>query len=359
MDHRASLQAILNFERPERICQFEWGYWRETIERWSGEGMPGSMPWDALPITYYHRPPVKSRIFPPFEERILSETPSSRIVRDGWGIVKEEAKGATAVPRYIRHPVANMHDFEALKERLDPTDPRRFPPDWTLQSRQLDESNGILLLGDCEISFFGWHRDLMGVENLLLAFYDQPELIHAISRHHIYFIETLYARIMRDVRADFVFIWEDMSFKNGPLISPALVREFMLPYYRQLIDFFRQHGNYRFLLDSDGDVTQLIPLFVEAGIDGLLPFEVAAGMDIRRVREEYPRLIVCGGLDKREIAKGRRAIDRELESKLPFMFERGGYLPSMDHHVPPEVSYEDFAYYIRKTQDLYARHGRG
>lgn len=352
---RDSLQATLHFERPERICQFEWGYWPETVARWKREGMSGDNPWDDLPITFYHRVPVKTRYVPPFEERIISETPTSRVVLDGWGIVKEVLRDATALPRYISHPVANLRDFEALKERLDPADPRRFPDDWADHARRLGDRDSILVLGDCEISFFGWHRDLMGVENLLVAYYDQPELIHAISRYHVEYLKQLYSRILPHVDADFVFIWEDMSFKNGSLISPALVREFMLPYYRELIGFFRAHGDYKFLLDSDGDVRELVPLFIEAGVDGMLPFEVAAGMDIVKFAEQYPDLIICGGIDKREIAKGRAAIDRELERTLPAMFRRGGYLPSLDHHVPPEVSYEDFRYYIRRVQEIYAR----
>jgi uroporphyrinogen decarboxylase len=358
MNFNASFQATLNFERPDQICQFEWGYWPETLDRWRAEGMIGE-PWEALPITFYHRAPIETRIFPPFEERVLSETATTRTIRNSSGVVLEQTKTATSMPHFIEFPVKNLGDFERLKERLDGTDPKRFSTDWPDQARKLAARNSILVLGNCEISFFGWHRDLMGVENLLMAFYDQPELIHAISRHHLSFIKDLYSRVMKDVKGDFVFVWEDMSYKNGPLISPALVREFMLPYYRELVAFFRSHGDYKFLLDSDGDVTQLIPLFAEVGIDGMLPFEVAAGMDIRRIAEQYPSLIICGGLDKREIAKGPGAIDRELEAKLPAMFRRGGYFPSMDHHVPPEVSYADFQYYLQKTRELYEKHGRG
>jgi uroporphyrinogen decarboxylase len=357
MDFRASLRATLEFQKPAEICQFEWGYWPETLQRWSHEGLVGA-PWEALPITYYHRAPVQTRILPLFEDLVLSETPSTRVIRDGWGIVREVSKHSSALPRYIKHPVENLRDFELYKERLDPRDPARFPADWAAQTSALRRRDSILVLGDCEISFFGWHRDLLGVENLLLAYYDQPELIHAISRHHLYFIKELYARVLQDVQGDFVFIWEDMSYKNGPLIAPALVREFMLPYYRELIAFFRSYGDYKFLLDSDGDVGLLLPLFVEAGIDGVLPFEVAAGMDIRQIARDYPKLILCGGLDKREIAKGPAAIDRELEAKLPAMFRRGGYLPTMDHHVPPEVSWTDFQYYLDKTRTLYERYAR-
>ncbi|MBI2438609.1 MAG: hypothetical protein HYV36_07350 [Lentisphaerae bacterium] len=356
MNVSASIQALLRFEKPDELCQFEWGYWPETLARWQREGLRGDAPWAETGITCYDRVPVAARIWPPFEEKILLETADTRIVQDAEGVIKEISRQATAFPRYIRHPVSDRRDFERLKERLDPRTPSRFPTDWPAAAERLKRRNHVLVMGGIEISFFGWHRDLMGLENLLLAYYDQPDLVHAISRHHLAFLQELYARILRDVTFDFVFVWEDMSYKNGPLIAPALVREFMLPYYRELTAFFRACGAKKFLVDSDGDVTALIPLFREAGIDGMLPFEVAAGMDIRRIAEAYPDFIIAGGLDKRELAKGRAAIDRELEAKLPPLFRRGGYLPSMDHHVPPEVGWSDFQYYLEKTRALYAQY---
>jgi len=360
--HNDWLRAALNFEPSEGICQFEWGYWWETLARWKqeGEGMPPGEPWEAAGITWYDRVPVHVRLFPAFKSVVLEETAETKIVRGGDGVTAEIPKsGATRLPRYLSHPVQCLRDFEAIKERLDPRDARRFPADWPEQVRQTHQRNHVLVMGGNEISFFGWARDLVGAENLLLAFYDQPELIHAINRHQLYFVKELYSRILRDgVKFDFIFCWEDMSYKNGPLISPALVREFMLPYYRELVGFFREFEEQKFLLDSDGDVRQLIPLFTEVGINGILPFEVAAGMDIVRIAEEYPHLIISGGIDKREIAKGRDAINRELERKLPPLFRRGGYLPSLDHHVPPEVSYADFVFYIERVQELYHQYGR-
>ena len=355
MNDNDSLRKTLRFEHPEQICHFEWGYWPETLTRWRKEGMKSDLPWEELDITYYHRAPVQVRLYPPFGEKVLSVTDVSKIIRDESGVTKEVRIDATSMPRWIHHPVSDMKDFNELKERLQPHDSGRFPPDWAEQCLLLRSRNSILVMGGTEISFFGWHRGLMGVTNLLTAYYDQPELIHAISRHHVSFIQELYSRILRDVSFDFVFFWEDMAFKNGPLISPAFFREYMLPYYKEVIGFFREMGDFKFLLDSDGDITQLIPLFIEAGIDGLLPFEVAAGMDIVKISRQYPNLIIAGGIDKREIAKGRDAIDRELEKKLPAMFKRGGYLPSMDHHVPPQVSYADFTYYIEQVKHHYEK----
>lgn len=355
VNNRDSFAQILNGGRPRELCQFEWGYWPETVERWKREGMPADkQPWEAAGITFYHRVPVSVRIFPPFREETLSETAETRVIRDENGIEKEVSRTHTAFPRFLRHPVESLADFLALKPRLDPDDQARFPADWPEQVRRLADRDSILVLGRTEISFFGWHRDLMGVENLLLAYHDQPRLIHAISEHHVEYVKRLYRRIVEaGVRYDFIFFWEDMSFKNGPLISPAFVREFMLPYYRELIPWLKDLTGCKVLVDSDGDVRQLIPLFREAGVDGMLPFECAAGMDIRQIRREHPDMILCGGLDKREIAKGRAAIDRELEAKLPPMFEKGRYLPGMDHHVPPEVGWEDFLYYLEKTRSLW------
>ena len=356
MKFRAALRKTLDWGRPRKLCQFEGGYWPETVERWRREGLAiDAQPWEGAGITHYQRVPVDVRIFPPFEEKVLEERPETRVVQDANGIIKEVRRDGTAFPNFLKHPVQTLADFEALKERLNPNTVERFPVDWYGAVSELKRSDIVLVMGGVEISFFGWHRDLMGAENLLLAYYDQPELVHAISRHHVSFLRDFYSRIALDVEFDFIFIWEDMSYKNGPLISPALVREFMLPYYRELIPFLKHISGCKVILDSDGDVSQLIPLFMEAGVDGMLPFECAAGMNVCEIGDRYPDLLIAGGIDKREIAKGRKHIDRELDAKLPHMFRRGGYLPAMDHHVPPEVGYDDVLYYTERTREIYRR----
>jgi uroporphyrinogen decarboxylase len=358
IDFRRNLKAILNFEPPEDLCLFEPGYWPETLQRWRGEGLSAEQqPWEAVEgLTYYHRAPVQTRIFPAFERKVISAVGNHQVIQNEDGAILETLASETTFPRFIKHPVENMADFDRLRPRLDAKTPGRLPPDWQQACRDLARRNSILVMGQVEISFFGWPRDLMGVENLLMAYYEQPELVHAINRQHLDFLKSLYGPIMDEVEYDFIFMWEDMAFKNGPLISPAFFREFMMPYYKELIAFFKNRRPYKVIADSDGDITQLIPLFIEAGVDGLLPFECAAGMDIVTIARQYPRLILYGGIDKREIAKGRKAIDAELEKKLHPMFRRGGYLPSMDHHVPPGVSFEDFKYYIQSLRDIHRQH---
>jgi uroporphyrinogen decarboxylase len=170
----------------------------------------------------------------------------------------------------------------------------------------------------------------------------------------------IYGQVLQQVRdVDSAEFWEDMCYKNGPMISPAMFREFMMPYYKRLINFLRDHGVRHFCVDTDGDCRALIPLFLECGMTGMLPFEVQAGCDIVEIRKDYPQLQIYGGLDKNVVAQSKTAIDRELDSKLPPLLQQGGYIPFVDHLVHPDVSWENFRYYRRRVAELVAEFGSG
>jgi uroporphyrinogen decarboxylase len=147
-----------------------------------------------------------------------------------------------------------------------------------------------------------------------------------------------------------------MAYKNGPLISPKMFDEFVAPYYRRLTGFLRAHGVDVICVDTDGDCRRLIPGFLQAGVSGLYPFEVQAGMDIVEVRKNFPRLLIQGGIDKTKIALGGAAIDAELEAKLPSLLSQGGFIPCCDHLVPPDVSWENFVYYRERVKDYIAKY---
>ncbi len=354
MTQREAFHAIMAGERPPILCQFEWGYWPETVVRWRQEGLPkGVEPWDDCGIIHYIRPPIQRSVWPPFEVEVLEDDGDTLVLRDEAGIVRRESKYLSRLPQFLKFPVATRDDFEALKERLDPKTPGRYPEDWDAWVEEARKSPHLVCIGRRENGFFGWLRELMGLQGLLLTYVDEPELVHDICRYHVTFLKGLYERALREAPLDFVFMWEDMAYKTGPLISPEFFRTFMLPYYREMVDFYRQMGARWIVVDSDGDITRLIPLFVQAGVDGLLPFEVAAGSDILAVREAFPRLRIIGGIDKRTLAQGPEHIDAELEGKLPALFRAGNYLPTLDHHVPPEVSYDNFRYYLRRCRELY------
>ncbi len=200
-------------------------------------------------------------------------------------------------------------------------------------------------------------RSLLGPEGTLYAVVDQPELIHACMETWFALADAVAARHQQYVTIDELFFGEDICYKGGPLISPRMIRRFLLPYYQQLVANVkaRQLDRTRHLyvqIDTDGNPVSVIPLYQEMGMDVMSPFEVAAGCDVVEIGRQYPELIMTGGIDKRVLASGREAIDRHLEYILPAMRARGGYIPTCDHGVPEEVPYQDYLYYRQRCVEL-------
>jgi uroporphyrinogen decarboxylase len=152
-----------------------------------------------------------------------------------------------------------------------------------------------------------------------------------------------------------VVIGEDMAGRNGPLVSPAVFREFMMPYYQRFTAFCRDHGVVSIWVDSDGDMRKLIPLWIEAGVTGVIPCDVVLGqVDVMALREAFPRLLLAGGIDKRVIEEGRtfEEIDVELERKVRPLVRLGGYFPGPDHAWSPQASLKNFRYYMDRLYDI-------
>ena len=194
----------------------------------------------------------------------------------------------------------------------------------------------------------------MPLEGWCTAFYDQPDLVRRIISDRLQFAKDLLARTLATGGLDFFQVWEDMAYKAGPLLGPKLVREFMLPAYEELVATLRQGGVRLIMVDCDGRCESLLPIWLEAGMDGMHPCEIAAGCDPVAVRRRHPRCRLMGGIDKREVARGRDGIDAELERVRPVAAE-GGYIPLFDHFVPPDVSYADYLYYLERRRKLLER----
>ncbi len=175
---------------------------------------------------------------------------------------------------------------------------------------------------------------MVGVERLCTLFYDDPAFVQEMMEATADFIIAIMAKILDHTDVDVYGFWEDMAYKTGPLVGPALYRTFALPHYRRVVDYVRSRGVAHVCLDSDGDVSSLIPIWVDAGIDTLYPFEAQAGMDVVAVRREYGRgLRLWFGIDKRAIVRGPAAVDAELARVRP-LIEEGGYVPGLDHSMP-------------------------
>jgi len=186
------------------------------------------------------------------------------------------------------------------------------------------------------------------VDRISTMFYDDPNLIHEMCEHIADFAIELVTPILERIQFDFAFVWEDMGSKSGPLCSPRTYREFMLPPLKRLTDVLHKYGIDIIVVDSDANNDVLIPLWLEAGVIGLRPFEIASDCDPVATRKKYGKsLIIQGGIDKRALAKTHEDIDREVLSKVPWLCLQGGFFPQVDHLVPPDVSLENYRYYAR------------
>jgi len=382
MNDKERFHAIMNFETPDRTLYWEQGFWGGTVERWYSEGLPevhgvGGEPaygdtvrGPATPIApgdrICHdiresanldkpslRVPVELFLYPGFEEEILDEDDGTIVLRDEIGIVKRVPKDRSSIPQFLSWPVKNLEDFERIAaDHLDPENPGRFPDDWEEQISALNQYDGVVAIGGHPCGFFGTPRYLLGEMALLIGFLDQPDLIRTIIDHLSDLWANLYSKILSRVKVDCVHIWEDMSFKNGPLISPALFEEFLVPAYQKVTDTAKGFGVEVVLVDTDGDCRLLIPLFLEGGVTGLYPFEVQAGMDVRAIRAGYPGLQMLGGIDKKQLARGEEAIDDELERSVSGLVSKGGFIPMGDHQIPPDVSWKNYLYYRQRLAEI-------
>lgn len=380
MDERERFMATMNFDPVDRPFRWETlGMWPETLDRWYAEGLdralkqPRAGDMGAIVHDEYERVLVygfgldridylrnsinsgytDTPFCPGFAKEILEDNGSTRIIRDTDGILKREFVhyAMSSMPQFLRYPVSSRADWLALLPRMDPDTPERFSEDWGQVSAYY--KNRTFPVGLTICGAFGHPRNLLGIEALSLAYYDQPSLIHEMMEHWAEFHCRLMEKVWQSVNFDFLLIWEDMAYKNGPLISPKLVQTFMLPYYRRLILHTRELGCDVIIVDSDGDVSLLVPLFLESGVTGMLPFEVQSGMDVREFRKLYGQnLAIIGGLDKRVLPLGSEAIENELKMRMMPMLGEGGYIPCLDHTAPPNVSLRHFKTYVEKTRLL-------
>jgi uroporphyrinogen-III decarboxylase len=202
----------------------------------------------------------------------------------------------------------------------------------------------VIFQGPRSPSLFGFVRELMGPEKTLYAFYDDPHMVNDMMETSTLLTIEMLRRVCDSYSLKALWFWEDMAYKAGPLISPKLFREFMSPRYRRICDYARSRGIEVIMVDSDGDVRQLIPLWLDAGLTGVYPMEVQAGMDVVEVFRQYPQMMVRGGCDKRALAQDKAAIDADLRRTIPLV-EKYRYLHALDHAVPPDVSWENMMYY--------------
>ena len=362
MTPKERLLATAEFEPLDRPFMWETlGFWNETLDRWHGEGLPSEIDEIISANLYFGVDPQLPVIigdsdqpgfFPLFDEEVVEQTDEYVIKRDPAGsLVKVLASGASTIPAWLESPVKDRESWEEVKARLDPETPGRMENHLMLAgfSGGADWPLWVYATG-----LFGTLRMLLGFTPLVLAYRRQPELVHEMSRHWADFWKSITSQIAATRVPDAIYLWEDMCYKNGPMIGPGAFDEFMSPYYKEVVGFLRNELGVPVVnVDTDGDCLLLLPKFVEAGVNMILPWEVQAGMDVVAVRERWPReFVINGGIDKRALYADRKAIKDEVLRVVPPMLAKGGYIPALDHLVPPEVPLDNYRYFLELVREV-------
>jgi len=352
------------------FLQKEFGFY--CLDRWIGEGhLPKDDPWGRMWELFQYQKGnagcglwgagwCEAAFAPAFEEKVLEDRGEYELVQDAAGrsVLCFKGRRSGFMPEYVDHPVKDMKSWiENCKWRMDPKTPSRWAKIEETRQRALSGAAEGQIVTQCVAGGYMYLRSLIGPGDLLYKFYDEPELIHDCMRAWFEVADAAAARHQEFVTIDELFLGEDICYNHGSLISPDMIREFLFPYYQQLYTNIKRRNidkrrHVFFQIDTDGYCNPVIPLYREIGVDVMSPFEVASGCDVVEIGRQYPWLVMSGGVDKRVLAQGPKAIDAMVDRVFPAMQARGGYIPTCDHGVPEEVSFENYLHYRKRCLEF-------
>lgn len=367
MNHRERFIETLTFGKPDKIPLDPGGPRESTLAAWHTQGLPAEVDWYAFLLETLGIPPearggrlnlpADFRIIPQFEEKVLEHRDGHFIVQDWMGAVTEisdqydytyiRTAKDFVTRRWHSFPVRSRQDWlDKIRWRYDLDAPGRFPADFTERCRAMAERDVPLQIA---ISGPFWQmREWCGFEQLCLLMVEEPNFVQEMADFWCDFVLRMLDRILPHAQIDYFLVNEDMAYKLHSMISPRMVRRFIMPAWKAWGERLKAGGCAVYAIDSDGYIGELLPLWIEAGFQSNWPVEVAAGNDIVAYRRQYGRQMAFGGgIDKRALAKGGDVMRAELERVIPPLLEEGGYLPGCDHGVPPDISWQNFVAYTR------------
>jgi len=323
MNHVERFRALMGFEPVDRLPVWEWAmWWDATIAHWKTQGLPADLETVFDVAEYFGLDPYQQFWFSTTDPTI------------------------DAVQHHVEGIVSNMDDYLRVRPSLFPDHAEAIHAmrPWAERQAQGEVVVWITLEG-----FFWFPRTLMGFTKISYAFYDQPELLHRINQDLADFNLAILDRVEKACLPTFATIAEDMSYNHGPMISERHFDEFIAPYYRQIVPRLLDRGVMP-IVDTDGDVTRMVPWLMREGIRGVLPLERQAGVDGMAIRRQFPELRLIGHFDKMVMDRGEQALRAEFERLVPLM-RSGGFIPSVDHQTPPHVSIDQYRLFVRLLKE--------
>ena len=366
MNNRQRVNAILHYQPYDRMPVASFGYWEETLDKWAaeghirredaeeyrqkGDGSPADqriMAKLGFDINWGGAQGGCTGLFPAFESEILEQcADGSKVIRDSNGLIVRVNDDIVSIPAVIGTSLKDREAWETLylprlqycEARIDDARFQRLRQEDAAREQPLG-----LYLG----SLYGFIRDMLGVENLAYLAVDDEDLYVEIIDTVAELSYRLAERILSyGIGFDYAHFWEDICFKNGPLVNPAVFDACVGKHYRRITDLVRAHGIDIISLDCDGCIDLLAPIWLKNGVNTMFPIEVGTwNASIQKWREQYGRdLRGVGGMDKRVFAHDRAAVDAEVQ-RLKRLVALGGYIPCPDHRIAPDAKFELVQYY--------------
>ncbi|MCX7592114.1 MAG: hypothetical protein N2255_10860 [Kiritimatiellae bacterium] len=357
MTDRERFNCQMHYRSVDRCFNMEFGYWKETFQAWPlfrENGITSNEEADVF-FGFDEIRSISGMLWlnPPFPSQVIAETTTTRILMNGDGLLAEVPKdGHDTIPHYVKASVVTPEDWKRCKEeRLRRDDPARKVDIEAL--KRTHPPGRTYPLGVHTGSMIGWIRNLLTFEGLAYACYDYPDMVEDMVETCCQIVEDSLDQLLPHFDFDFACGWEDICFKNGPIISLDFFKSVVVPRYKRIGKKLKQAGIDIWYTDCDGDVRPLIPGFLEAGINCLFPYEVNSCVHPGVLLDRYAgELRIMGGVDKLQLIKGREAIRKYMETLVPYV-ERGGYIPFCDHRCPPDVKQEDYLYYLDLKEKMF------
>jgi uroporphyrinogen decarboxylase len=368
MSNRERFLATMHYQPRDRAPIVDFGFWPETIVEWHKQGLPD---W----VTYQGYDSSKTDEFfgmdtygggvsgdvgmrPAFEWKVVEDRGDHQVVRQADGVLVLTKKFLGSIPEHLGHTLVDRASWENhYKWRFDPSRPERYPADWDAARKIWTDPSYPYVHVFHAGSFYGWIRNWMGVEAVSYLVYDDPvlleEMVETLTECKLRVLETMYAH---GARYDACSMWEDMCFNTGPLLAPNHFKRILVPRIQRVTDLLRRHGCDIVWVDCDGKIDELIPLWLDAGVNCMFPIEVGTwGADPVKYRKQYGKsLLMMGGFDKHILARGKADIEKEVRRLAPLV-EEGGYIPMPDHRVPPDVPLENYLFYLETARKIWGK----
>jgi uroporphyrinogen decarboxylase len=357
MTDRQRFNNQMHYKPTDRCFNMEFGYWDENFTEWDlfvKHGVKNNSEADLFfNFDRFHSVGGHTWMLPGFPAQVVRETATTKVLMNPDGLLAEVPKdGHDTIPHFLKATIVTPEDWKRAKdERFRRDDPKRTLDVASLQKKYppaRDYPVGVF----CG-SMIGNIRNMLTFEGLAYATFDYPDMVEDMVETCCQLVEDFLDQVLGKIDFDYASGWEDICFKNGPIVSVDFFKNIVMPRYKRISKKLHAHGIDLWYTDCDGDVRPILPYLLEGGINCLFPFEVNGCAHPAELLNQYGRdLRIMGGVDKIEMAKGPEAITKYLKSLVPLV-DRGGYIPFCDHRCPPNVSPANYLFYLDLKEKMF------